>query len=141
MAMHFDGFDDFLQDENLEAGEGIDVEFPNGAKITIHRAGGANKKYAQVLRRLSKPYKWQIDRQSIDEETSSRILREAYAEAVIIGWRGVTHDGEEVPFSKANVILFLQSYPTIFDKIQDVATEAANFKLERLQEDAESLGN
>ena len=139
--MEFDGFEDFVQDKNLENGEGIDIRFPNGAVIIIHRAGGANKKYARLVRQKMKPYKWQLDRGTMDEEVAERLMREIYAESVIIGWRGVKAGGEDVMFTEKNCVDFLEAFPTIFEKIQEVASDAANFKLERMQEDAETLGN
>lgn len=125
-------YDLFKNNENLEAGQGVTLEYP-GFSITIHRAGGSNKKFANILSAKMKPYRHQLDRGIMDDEISARILREAYAEGVVVGWNNVKDaEGKEMPFSKENVIKLFTDLPDLF---ADVRTQAENVSLFREEQE------
>ena len=140
-GMNFDGFDDYRTDIDLEAGQGIDLRLDADRVITIHRAGGANRKFAKVFSRVVKPYRRKLQNGTIDQDVSDKLMREVYAESVIIGWSGITSDGAEVPFNKTNCMAFLEAFPEVFDAIQEEAQRVANFIGQQKEEDAETLGN
>lgn len=118
----------FGTDKNLESGNGVTIQYP-GFSVTIHRAGGANKRFASVLRQKMKPHQHKFERGLLDDETSEKILIETYAESVVIGWKGVTDsEGEEIPFTTANVVKLLTELPELFADIKAQATNAANFR-------------
>lgn len=124
-------YDLFKNNENLEAGAGVTLEYP-GFSITIHRAGGANKKFAQILSNKMKPFRHQLDRGIMDDDVSARILRESYAEGVVIGWNNIKDaDGNDMPFSKENVIKLFTDLPDLF---ADVRIQAENVSLFREEE-------
>lgn len=128
-------YDLFKNNENLEAGQGVTLEYP-GFSITIHRAGGANKKYAQILSAKMKPYRHQIDRGILDEETSKRILIESYAEGVVVGWKDVKDsDGNEMIFNKENVVKLFTDLPDLFADIRSQADNVALFREEEAKAD------
>lgn len=123
-------YDLFKNNENLEAGQGVTLEYP-GFSITIHRAGGSNKKFANILSAKMKPFRHQLDRGIMDDEVSARILRESYAEGVVIGWNNVKDaEGNDMPFSKENVIKLFTDLPDLF---ADIRTQAENVSLFREQ--------
>lgn len=125
-------YDLFKNNENLEAGAGVTLEYP-GFSITIHRAGGSNKKFANILSAKMKPYRHQLDRGIMDDEISARILREAYAEGVVVGWNNVKDaEGKDMPFSKENVIKLFTDLPDLF---ADVRTQAENVSLFREEQE------
>lgn len=142
--MDFDGFDDFDFDTDLEAKTGIeieiaparlegDVEVAPARYLTILRDGGANRHYFAVLNRLRQPYAMlQLAGKPIPDDDWIDILREAYAEAIVIGWRNMTIKGEPIPFSKENVIEFFKRLPNRFDAVVAAANTAANFKRKAL---------
>lgn len=139
--MQFDGLELFERNENLESQKGIDLLFPGDIRIKILRAGGSNKKYDTVLGRLIKPYTRQMKTNTMDKKVSEDLMKELYAESVIIGWSGVKSKGEDVEFNKENVIKLLDSLPEVFDEIREQADNLANFRLEEMKEEAENLGN
>lgn len=139
--MQFDGLELFERNENLESQKGIDLLFPGDIRIKILRAGGSNKKYDMVLGRLIKPYTRQMKTNTMDKKVSEDLMKELYAESVIIGWSGVKSKGEDVEFNKENVIKLLDSLPEVFDEIREQADNLANFRLEEMKEEAENLGN
>lgn len=121
-------YDLFKNNEDLESGSGITLEYP-GFSITIHRAGGSNKHFAQVLNAKMKPHRHQFDRGMLDDEISRRILLESYAEGVVIGWKNVKGaDGEIMPFTKENVVKLFSDLPDLFADVKLQAENAALFR-------------
>ena len=132
--IQFDGFDHLKTDPNLEIGEGIDVDFENGVIITIRRAGGRNVAYSQALtKRIPKK-----NRKLLPEE-DRRMMAEVYAESIVIGWQGVTANGELVPFSKENVVKLFLAIPDLFQEIATQANNLDNFLIEASEETEKNL--
>ena len=125
-----------LTDEQLEK-VGIWRDVNEFIRIKIARSGGANKSFARLLEAKSKPYQRAIKTDTMDTAIAERIMREVYAEAVVIGWQ--TKDGDEwkdiilfkdgstANFSKAAVIRALEEFNDILIFVQDEATKASNF--------------
>lgn len=129
----------FGTDNELENGKGLDLDYGSDGVITIHRAGGANKKYSTVAAQRLKPYARKIQNGTADPETISRVMAEIYAEAVIIGWKGVKgQDGKALAFNKENVVKLLTDLPDLFEDIQDQATRLSNFRQEQNEEIAKN---
>ncbi len=127
----------FETSDELET-DGIIVEYA-GARITIARSGGANRKFASVMEKAMRPYRAAINSGTLDEGTAQKLLIEAYADAVIVGWEGVTdRDGNELPFTKPNVIKIMTDLPDLFLDLKSQAERVANFTQAGASEDAKS---
>lgn len=74
----------FQTDTNLEK-TGVDLDYGDFI-VTIARAGGANKKFERTLEAKTKSVKRAIQTETLDNERGKAILREVYAEAVVIKW-------------------------------------------------------
>ena len=123
----------FGTDKDLESGAGVTIDL-GGVKFTIHRAGGSNRKYAQVLSAKVAPYRRQMQANTLDEAVSTKLMAEVYADTIIIGWEGVLDDkGKKVPYTRENVINALIEYPELFQFIQEEAGRVANFRREELE--------
>lgn len=120
----------FETNQNLESGAGVKIEYP-GFSIVIHRAGGSNKKFTQVLSTKMKPYRHKFERGLLDDETANKIMIEAYAEAVVVGWEGVRDKNNELlPFTKENVVQLFNALPEFFQDVVKQAQQISNFKEE-----------
>ena len=118
----------FKTNEDLEAKRGVTLDYP-GFSITIHRAGGANKKFTATMAEKYKPFRRRFENGTIDEETANRLLVEAYAKAVIIGWENVKDENDdELEFNYDNCVKLLTDLPELFKDIQDQASKASIFK-------------
>src|SRR5690606_30785342 len=83
-------YNTFETDKSLER-DGIVLDYGFNSKnqpiqIRIARAGGANTKFAKVLEQKMKPYKRAIANDTMDNKVAEKLMVEAYADAVILGW-------------------------------------------------------
>lgn len=127
----------FTTDPDLER-DGIALEYGE-ATIVIARAGGANKKFMSLMERKMRPYRAAVNSGTMDESVAEKLLAEAYAEAIVLAWDGVRGlEGEEIPYSKENVIKVLLDLPDLFRDIQEQSQRIANFLKDAAESDAKS---
>lgn len=122
----------FGADKNLESGEGVVIDFPEGIQIKIHRAGGSNRKFETVFASKLKPHRHNYNRGMLSEEIMEKIMYETYAEAVVIDWAGITDsEGNAVPFSPEKCVEFFREYPDFYYTIKRDAENLALFRQEQ----------
>ena len=136
----------FETDNNLET-KGIVLDYGEGVEIIVARAGGANKKFTKTLARLTKPHRVSIRNETLSDDATAKMLHTAYAETVILGWKGMTQDilskdevdaTKELAFTKDNIIAVFKALPDLFT---DVATMSQNISLYRAEQLEQDAGN
>ena len=136
----------FKTDSKLET-SGIVLDYGD-FKVTVARAGGANKKFARLLNAKTKAYKRAIQTDTMDVEVGDKIVREVYAEAVVLNWetkvegkfkQGIeAQDGKLLPFNRENLIKTFENVPDIFTDIQQQASTFALFRETVLEEESKN---
>lgn len=133
----------FKTDNSLEK-EGIVLEYGENSKgkpiaIRIARAGGANKAYEKRMEIRVKPYRRQIQNETMESALVERIVKEVYAETVVIGWENVEDEnGNPMEFSVENCIKLFDDLPDLFRDIQEQSQRAALFRAEVREADAKN---
>lgn len=143
----------FATDKNVEK-DGVVLEYGLNSKkkvisIRIARAGGANTHYAKLLESKIKPYRRQIQNETLDNAVAEKLTKEVYAQAVVLGWENVeapildengkpTGKFEELDFNQANFVRLMDDLPDLWSDIQSQATRAALFRSEILEADAKN---
>lgn len=128
----------FKTDENLETA-GVNLNYGKNSKgadilIKVARAGGSNKAYSKALTNKTRPIRRQIQTGTMSEEAMQSLIREVYAETVVIGWEGVEGpDGEAIPFSVENVKKVFSDLPDLFADVQSQAQEIAIFRADVME--------
>lgn len=133
----------FKTDERLESG-GVWLDYGE-TRIKIARAGGANKKFAKVLDKKTKPYRRAIATGTMPNDKADDILCETYAESVVLDWQtkvsgewkpGIDPEdaglqaGDLLPVISDNVLLALKALPELYRDIQGQAQQIALFRAE-----------
>lgn len=137
MGNLFSNVVDLQADEGLEK-DGIELAFGNARYITVARSGGGNRKYRAALAEAYKPHKAALDRGTLDEETASKMLREVFAKAVVLDWRGwLDKNQEEIPYTWDSCMELFKEVPEIFRIVQDEAEKFSNF----VKQEVEDSGN
>ena len=117
----------YLTDKVAEI-EGIEKDFGDGCFIKIARIG--NSAYKKTFQKITKPYQKAIRRGVLSDEIADKLLIEAMAKNIVLGWRGMTEDKDVVPYSVENCIRILTEYPDLKDQINEIANEMESFKME-----------
>lgn len=149
----------FETDQGLEQ-EGIKVRYGD-IRFIIARAGGNNVQFRQRFQTLLKPYRRQIDNDTLDENVAQELMAQAYAETVIKGWQSIQkdEDGNELkdekgdpiwineipnrddvlmPYTVENCKRLLLDLKELFADIQFMASKAANFLSQSEEEDSKN---
>ena len=132
----------FATDPSREE-RGVAVLYTN-FRITLARAGGANRKYQRELEALLKPHRMALVRGVFPVDQLEPIYREVYANSVVLNWetKRIQEDGSEIwvqgiemedgaeltPFSAAAVLAAFNRYPELYP---DVKEQASNIQLYR----------
>ena len=131
-------YDLFRSDANAEK-EGIALDYGE-FRVTIARAGGANKRYAKLLNLMAKPYQRLIQLDQLDNEKALDILKEVYADCVVKNWEVKSEDGEWVTgiespdggglleVTKTNVLATFMALPDLFADVREQAEKGALFR-------------
>lgn len=134
----------FQTDTTLET-TGIDLQYGTNSKnlpILIHiaRAGGANKAYTKRMEALVKPYRRQIQNETIDRVVLDGIVKQVFAETVLLGWQNVEDkDDKPITFSAANALKLFEDLPDLYADISEQAQKAALFRTDIREGDAKNL--
>lgn len=136
-------FQQFKGDEKSEK-EGIVLLYGKNSKdenieFRIARAGGTNTRYLKALEHKSKPYRRQIQNNSMDLEMSQQLMRDVFAEAVLLGWTGVEDaDNNPIEFTVTNAKQLFKDLPDLFADIQEQANNASLFRASLLDDEAKN---
>lgn len=136
-------YSQFKTDPSVEK-DGILVQYGNNSKglliqIRIARAGGNNVGFAKAYEQKTKPYRRQIQNDTMDPKVAERIILEVYAETVVLGWEGVEdEEGNDLPFNKENCIKLFTDLPDLFRDLQAVSQSIAAFRSEIREADAKN---
>ncbi len=139
----------FATDKEAEK-DGVLIDL-GGVRFLLARAGGANAEFARVFQNKAEPYQTAINQKTLGESVGNRILAEAYAEAVVLGWETEEpedsgkwknyiedSDGKKMKFSVVNCVRLFTDLPELFSTIRDAS---ANVSLYRQHHDEEIAKN
>ena len=68
--------------------------------VTLEIARSNNQAFQSKFRKLTKPYRRQIDNKTISDEKSVDLVCEAMAGTVLVGWSGTFPDGQQYEYSE-----------------------------------------
>lgn len=121
--------------KSAEAGYSFDLKLPtgasSGAKLTI--IGDLSPAVKAFQRRKFQEYQQRqaiAKRKGRDDEIDLDEAEDVNIESALvrlIGWKGVTENGVEVPFSKEKAAEVLRQHPWIRDAILVEAADVSNF--------------
>lgn len=146
-------YSQFQTDKNVEK-EGVVLEYgktKDGRTISLRiaRAGGANTRYSKLLEAATKPYRRQLQNETMDNEVAEALTKKVYAQAVVLGWENVefpvldkggkmTGEFEEAEFTVDNCVKLFNDLPDLWLDIQQQAARAALFRQDILEADAKN---
>ena len=86
-------YDAFRTDPKLET-KGVWVDYGQGFRLLLARAGGANARYTKLFEKKAKPIRRALVNGQVSKEQGDDLLREIFSETVILSWEVKTADGK-----------------------------------------------
>lgn len=114
--------------------EGVWVDVSDNARIKVARAN--NPKYKAEIERLTRPYKKQIRRGTMNGKKFDKIIAEATAKHILVDWEGLEEDGAILDYSHEEALRLLLEYPDFRDVVAETALDFQNYQ-EDVLEDSE----
>ena len=137
-------YDAFQTDPQLEKG-GVWIDYGD-FRVLLAYAGGANKRYINVMEKKFKPLRQAIAAGTIDNDRAQKMLMDLHAETTIIGWETMVDgefkpgiegpNGDILPFTVDNVKLTFRNLPNVFNDLRTQAETIANYRTRNLEAEA-----
>lgn len=123
---------------------GVEIEFPEAENddktipvFIVSRMGKANKAYTKALESATRPYRRQIELNTMKNKVAEDIFLKVFCNHVLLGWKNVQNEsGEVIPFSKDAAISLMQELPDVYERLQQEASLSSNFRDSVLEEEA-----
>jgi hypothetical protein len=111
-------------------------------EFVVRSTSAANRGYRYALALAAQPRRDELGQGGIKAfEAHEDILIEAFADCVIVGWRGVTNGHDQpLEFTREACVQLMRDCPAIWDQIREAALDTDRFKPTPAQEDGEQLG-
>jgi hypothetical protein len=107
--------------------------------FTCAYIGQLNPKYLRSAETAYRPYRNQMRTDSLSDAKRDEIEMGVFLDAVLLGWDGVTdEDGHTLPFSKKNAKELLEKLPYLFELLQKLASDIANYRPSTAEDDAKN---
>lgn len=134
-------FEMFETDASAEQ-KGIVLDYGD-FRVTVARAGGANKAYERCLERITKKYRRAIQTENLPNEKANELLMVAYSQEVVRDWEvnkgtdaapewisGIPQRGSDelLTVTPENVLATFKALPDLFDAIKDDAQKGVLFR-------------
>src|ERR1051326_6199812 len=109
-------FSQFRTDNKKEQ-EGVPITFaPNHdgsvPTFTCSRMAQTNQKYVKALERITRPYKRQIQLQTLPNEKSDKIRMQVFIESILQSWENVQDEnGNSIPYNAENAMKLFEQLP------------------------------
>lgn len=123
---------------------GVSVEVDqneNGtfATFVLSRMGTTNKRYSKALEFATRPYRRQIELETMDNGLAEKIFRKVFCETVLLGWSNVYgRDGEEIKFTSSAAIALFEDLPLLYEELSAKAKSVGLFREETTEDEAKN---
>ncbi len=140
-------------DKSLET-KGVEVDY-GSFRVTLARAGGANKRYEKILDAKSKPHRRAMKTETMDNEVAIGVMREVYADSIILHWEskdakdkwvvGIEAKPKKVgdpinivPFNRDNVVQAMIDLPELLIWFKEDAEKLSLYLVQLLEDDVKN---
>ena len=111
---------DFKTDKDKEI-EGVWEELDDGCSVLVARWG--NPKMTKAYTRFPRGLRQRMENGQVDDETSRVGLAKIVAKTILLNWKGLKEDKEEVKYSEKECIRILTDYPDFYTLVFQLSNE------------------
>lgn len=111
----------------------VDFALSDESRLTgwllVRRAGGNNLQFATVATALRKPFKYQLDNDTLPADKLDQLNRNLYADACVADFGGfLGEDDQPIAYSRDAARALLAEYSAIYDIVREQANKEANYR-------------
>ena len=118
---------------------GVWVDYDGDSSLLIAR--DMNPKHSAFMTKKYRENRRAIDRgDEHADEIAQKITTEGMAKYVLLGWKGITINGEEKDYSAELGMKIMKEIPDFRDDVQRFSREADRYRVQKEKEDADALG-
>ncbi len=131
-------WDLYETDMNKEV-EGFWYSVNKKVSVKLARAGGSNLAFTKAMEEKTREHRKRggaLEGDRMDIELATDIMKQAFAETIILDWKGFTNKkGKTVSYTAKVAYDTMVALPDLFNELRDAAGEAANYRSEDIQDD------
>lgn len=123
---------------NKAQNEGVWVDYDGETSFLIARMG--NPKFKSRFTALMAPHQRRFDAGKLSNEMQAQIMAKCVAETILLDWKGLKMDGQEIKYSsdKAFDILVDPTAEEFLALILEYAQDNERFRNEKMEESAKN---
>ena len=105
----------------------------------IARRSRSNTAYRVTMERETRPYRRQIELETLDAKTADEINMRVFAQSLLLGWENVQNTaGQKMEYTLDNAITLFKLLPDLFDDLNEKAGKATLFVATETEEAAKN---
>lgn len=131
---------------------GVDIEIGepdemgNIPTVRLARQSKANKAYSKALEAATRPYRRQIELETLSNELSEKIFMGVFVDTVVLSWNyiklsdvtGNEEDTGYAPFNRENATALFKALPELYDSLNEQSKKASLFRDTQLEGEAKN---
>lgn len=131
---------DLYETDLTKETEGFWYKVNKKVSVRLARAGGANMAFTKVMEEKTREHRKRggvLEGDRVDVELMTDIMKQAFAETIILDWKGFTKkaDGKPLACSSKAAYEVMLALPDLYNELREAAGEAANYRIEDIQAD------
>lgn len=137
---------DLYKSDPVASVEGVWITYPRNTDGSVPRFkisrmnGAANKKYAKELDAATRPYRREMELDTLDDEIGDSLMLDVFCRTILLDWEHVQpdDDGEELAFNHENAVGFLgkPEWSELYVDLRERAQKAATFRAKKIEGEA-----
>lgn len=111
---------------------------PIGKTASLKIARMNNENYREFVKKKTKPFRSAIRAGQVDEELMTEIIIQAVARHILLDWKGITENKEELAYNTANAERVLRDKEPFRDLVMSLANDQQLFQEADLEDGAKN---
>ena len=136
----FDDVDDLKRERDIEGEIGVFLRITDTIFLRVLCQSDANPRYRELGPKRFKELRRQANAKATPEDLTAR-WAELFTDCMVIGWEGVTANGQDVPFSRSNCVAWIVQHPRVIKVLDKFTEDETNFRRSKVEDIKDELKN
>ncbi|MBX9943480.1 MAG: hypothetical protein K2Y40_05320 [Reyranella sp.] len=136
----FDDVDELKRERDIEGEIGVFLRITDHIFLNVLCQSDANPRYRELGPKRFKELRRQANAKATPEDLTAR-WAELFTDCMVIGWEGVTANGQDVPFTRANCVAWIIQHPRVIKVLDTFTEDETNFRRNRANDIKDDIKN